>query len=320
MSVDPPAHEPTPHEPAPHRPGTVAVHAGRPDRTPDAPLNTPITLAATYVALGDVEYGPIMTASKALPPEPTSRVVTCRSLPSSRIVYFTLIPVLAVKSEGVNLAMSCICPLATIATLIVLRCESGSTSSGQTKSRHTLTIVKIDTTPRIGRDTGSTTDHRIRAGEAPSTSAAWSSSVGIESKNRFSRKMLKAFAAAGSQIAHGAIRAYAMGDRGARNEPATPDDIAAMARIVQEGIEAGALGFSTSRTIGHRAIDGEPVPGEQSLSGVVTFERMSSTTRMTVVTQFPDTELMEQMVGGMEEGMRLAIGQIEPLLEPVPAA
>lgn len=34
-----------------------------------------------------------------------------------------------------------------------------------------------------------------------------------------------------------------------------------MARLVQEGIEAGALGFSTSRTLGHRAIDGEPVPG-----------------------------------------------------------
>ncbi|KUI41518.1 amidohydrolase [Mycobacterium sp. IS-1590] len=65
----------------------------------------------------------------------------------------------------------------------------------------------------------------------------------------------------GSQIAHGAVRAYAMGERGARNEPATPDDIAAMARLVQEGIEAGALGFSTSRTLGHRAIDGEPVPG-----------------------------------------------------------
>ena len=65
----------------------------------------------------------------------------------------------------------------------------------------------------------------------------------------------------GSQIAHGSVRAYAMGERGARNEPATPEDIAAMARIVQEGIEAGALGFSTSRTLGHRAIDGEPVPG-----------------------------------------------------------
>src|SRR5277367_6518290 len=65
----------------------------------------------------------------------------------------------------------------------------------------------------------------------------------------------------GSQVAHGSVRAYAMGERGARNEPASPDDIAAMARLVQEAIEAGALGFSTSRTIGHRAIDGEPVPG-----------------------------------------------------------
>ena len=65
----------------------------------------------------------------------------------------------------------------------------------------------------------------------------------------------------GTQIAHGAVRGYAMGERGARNEEATEDDIAAMARIVQEAIEAGALGFSTSRTEAHRAIDGEPVPG-----------------------------------------------------------
>ena len=76
----------------------------------------------------------------------------------------------------------------------------------------------------------------------------------------------------GTQIAHGAVRGYAMGDRGARNEEATEDDIAAMARIVQEAIEAGALGFSTSRTEGHRAIDGEAVPGtyaaEQELFGL----------------------------------------------------
>ena len=43
----------------------------------------------------------------------------------------------------------------------------------------------------------------------------------------------------GTQIAHGAVRGYAMGERGARNEEATADDIAAMARIVQEAIEAG---------------------------------------------------------------------------------
>jgi len=65
----------------------------------------------------------------------------------------------------------------------------------------------------------------------------------------------------GTQIAHGAVRAYAMGERGARNEPADADDIKAMANLVQEAIEAGALGFSSSRTIAHRAMDGEPVPG-----------------------------------------------------------
>jgi N-acyl-D-aspartate/D-glutamate deacylase len=52
-----------------------------------------------------------------------------------------------------------------------------------------------------------------------------------------------------------------MGERGARNEPATPEDIAAMSRLVREAAEAGALGFSSSRTLAHRAMDGEPVPG-----------------------------------------------------------
>jgi N-acyl-D-aspartate/D-glutamate deacylase len=76
----------------------------------------------------------------------------------------------------------------------------------------------------------------------------------------------------GAQVPHGAVRAYVMGERGAKNEAATPDDIDAMARIVREGIEAGALGFSTSRTIAHMAIDGEPVPGtfaaEDELFGI----------------------------------------------------
>jgi len=65
----------------------------------------------------------------------------------------------------------------------------------------------------------------------------------------------------GVQIAHSAVRTYVMGDRGARNEPATADDIDLMAKHVQEAVEAGALGFSTSRTLGHRAMNGEPVPG-----------------------------------------------------------
>jgi N-acyl-D-aspartate/D-glutamate deacylase len=65
----------------------------------------------------------------------------------------------------------------------------------------------------------------------------------------------------GVQVSHGAVRAYAMGERGAANEPATPEEIASMAAIVQEAVEAGALGFSTSRTLAHLAMDGRPVPG-----------------------------------------------------------
>jgi N-acyl-D-amino-acid deacylase len=65
----------------------------------------------------------------------------------------------------------------------------------------------------------------------------------------------------GAQVAHGPVRAYVMGDRGANNEPAEPDDVRAMAAIVKEAIVAGALGFSTSRTLMHKALDGTPVPG-----------------------------------------------------------
>jgi N-acyl-D-amino-acid deacylase len=65
----------------------------------------------------------------------------------------------------------------------------------------------------------------------------------------------------GTQVPHGAVRAYVMGERGARNEPATAEDIERQAAVVKEAIAAGALGFSMSRTIVHRAVDGEVVPG-----------------------------------------------------------
>jgi N-acyl-D-amino-acid deacylase len=76
----------------------------------------------------------------------------------------------------------------------------------------------------------------------------------------------------GAQVPHAAVRAYVMGERGARNEAATAEDIEAMRAIVLEAIRAGALGFSTSRTMGHRAVDGELVPGtfaaEDELFGI----------------------------------------------------
>ena len=65
----------------------------------------------------------------------------------------------------------------------------------------------------------------------------------------------------GTHVPHGAVRAYVMGERGANNEAPTETDIAKMSKIVEEGLRAGALGFSTSRTILHKSVDGVLVPG-----------------------------------------------------------
>ena len=62
-------------------------------------------------------------------------------------------------------------------------------------------------------------------------------------------------------VPHGAVRAYVLGDREKPGAIPTDADIAEMSRIVEEGVRAGALGFSTSRTVLHKSIDGELVPG-----------------------------------------------------------
>lgn len=63
-----------------------------------------------------------------------------------------------------------------------------------------------------------------------------------------------------TQVPHAALRVYVMGDRGVAREDATPEDRAAMAKLAAEGIRAGALGFSTSRTINHRTVAGAYTP------------------------------------------------------------
>lgn len=76
----------------------------------------------------------------------------------------------------------------------------------------------------------------------------------------------------GAQLPHAALRVYVMGDRGANREDATDQDIAAMADLAKTAVEAGALGFSTSRTLNHRTSDGQPTPtltaSEKELTGI----------------------------------------------------
>jgi N-acyl-D-aspartate/D-glutamate deacylase len=75
-----------------------------------------------------------------------------------------------------------------------------------------------------------------------------------------------------AQLPHGALRVYVMGERAARLEEATPDDVARMRELAAEAMRAGALGFSTSRSINHRTIKGDPTPSlrasEAELTGI----------------------------------------------------
>ena len=65
----------------------------------------------------------------------------------------------------------------------------------------------------------------------------------------------------GTHVPHGAVRAYVLGDREQPGAVPTREDLAQMSAIVEEGVKAGALGFSTSRTVLHKSVDGELVPG-----------------------------------------------------------
>ncbi len=61
-------------------------------------------------------------------------------------------------------------------------------------------------------------------------------------------------------VPHGPVRVYVMGERGVNREPATPADIAEMRRVIAEGLAAGGVGFSTSRTLVHRSSRGDFIP------------------------------------------------------------
>jgi N-acyl-D-aspartate/D-glutamate deacylase len=97
-----------------------------------------------------------------------------------------------------------------------------------------------------------------------------------------------------AQVPHAALRVYVMGERGANREPATEQDRRRMAELTVEGMRAGALGFSTSRTLNHRAADGRSIPTlraeEAELTAIAHAMREAGTGWLQIVSDFEDQQ------------------------------
>jgi N-acyl-D-aspartate/D-glutamate deacylase len=108
----------------------------------------------------------------------------------------------------------------------------------------------------------------------------------------------------GTQVPHAPLRLYVMGERGASNEPATAEDIERMAAITRGAIEAGALGFSTSRTMVHATPEGVPIPGtfasEEELLGIARSITQAGRGLMEVVTDAVLGQNVDRELGWMQ--------------------
>ena len=125
-----------------------------------------------------------------------------------------------------------------------------------------------------------------------------------------------------AQVPHGAVRLHVMGERGAAREPATAEEIAQMAEIVAAGVAAGALGFSTSRTMNHRTSRGEPTPtltaSQDELIGIArALGRLGSGVLQVVsdhVDRDDEFDMFRRMVA--ESGRPLSFSLVQNPFEP----
>jgi N-acyl-D-aspartate/D-glutamate deacylase len=123
-----------------------------------------------------------------------------------------------------------------------------------------------------------------------------------------------------AQVPHSALRLHVMGERGAQREPANPEEIAAMADLARDGILAGGLGFTTSRTINHKSSRGEPIPtltaSADELVGIANGVRQAGTGVLQVVSDFTDFEaeraMYRRMVTESGRPLSLSLAQSRP--------
>ena len=121
----------------------------------------------------------------------------------------------------------------------------------------------------------------------------------------------------GAQLPHAALRVYVMGQRGADREPATAEDVLEMRRLTEQAIRAGALGFTSSRTLNHRSVRGEPTPTLQAeydeLVGMASALHSSGRGVMEMISDFDDLDeefsLLESMVRAAGRPMSISLAQ-----------
>ena len=105
-----------------------------------------------------------------------------------------------------------------------------------------------------------------------------------------------------AQLPHAALRVYVMGERALALEDANPQDIAQMRRLTEEAMRAGAFGFTTSRTISHKTLAGDPTPSlraqEDELLGIALGIKDAGTGMIEMVSDWntPDVETEFAMV------------------------
>ncbi len=125
-----------------------------------------------------------------------------------------------------------------------------------------------------------------------------------------------------AQVPHGALRLFVMGERGAAREEATDDDIAEMGRLARQGVEAGAIGFSTSRTRNHRTSTGDWTPtltaAAEELAGIAAGMGASGKGVLQVVSDFADFDQEMATIVGMAEasGRPLSISVVQSYQRP----